>query len=73
MRKSWEGLRDILSSSSRKRKQDTSQLNIPSDSCMETVLREILKRSQIFNAVWTKDTDGRMHQVGNTLNKLCIF
>uniref|UniRef100_A0A0K8V4S4 Uncharacterized protein MJ1221 n=1 Tax=Bactrocera latifrons TaxID=174628 RepID=A0A0K8V4S4_BACLA len=63
IRKSWEGLRDILSSSSRKRKRDSSQLNIPSDSCMETVLREILKRSQIFNAVWTKDTDGRMHQV----------
>uniref|UniRef100_A0A034WL24 Uncharacterized protein n=1 Tax=Bactrocera dorsalis TaxID=27457 RepID=A0A034WL24_BACDO len=63
IRKSWEGLRDILSSSSRKRKRDSSQLNIPSDSCMETVLREILKRSQIFNAVWTKDTDGRMHQL----------
>ncbi|XP_039952894.1 uncharacterized protein LOC126753564 isoform X3 [Bactrocera neohumeralis] len=63
IRKSWEGLRDILSSSSRKRKRDSSQLNIPNDSCMETVLREILKRSQIFNAVWTKDTDGRMHQV----------
>uniref|UniRef100_A0A0A1WKR0 Uncharacterized protein MJ1221 n=1 Tax=Zeugodacus cucurbitae TaxID=28588 RepID=A0A0A1WKR0_ZEUCU len=63
IRKSWEGLRDILSSSSRKRKRDSSQLNIPSDSCMETVLREILRRSQIFNAVWTKDTDGRMHQI----------
>ncbi|CAD6999822.1 unnamed protein product [Ceratitis capitata] len=63
IRKSWEGLRDILSSSSRKRKRDSSRLNIPSDACMETVLREILKGSQICNAVWTKDTDGRMHQI----------
>lgn len=30
---------------------------------MESVLRVILKRYQISNAVWTKDEDGRMYQV----------
>ncbi|XP_036328116.1 uncharacterized protein LOC118740618 [Rhagoletis pomonella] len=63
IQKSWEGLREILTSSSRKRNRDESQINIPSDSCMEWVLREILKKAQIFNAVWTKDTNGRTYQV----------
>ncbi|XP_053961316.1 uncharacterized protein LOC128865215 [Anastrepha ludens] len=64
VRRSWEGLRDVLSYSSRRqRKTDSAQINIPSDSCMETVLREILKKSQIFNAFWTKDADGRVYQI----------
>ncbi|XP_067624001.1 uncharacterized protein [Eurosta solidaginis] len=63
VRKSWEGIRDILTSAKSKRKKDSSQLNLSNDACMEMVLREILKKSQISNAVWTKDTDGCMHQI----------
>lgn len=33
------------------------------DTCMETVLRVILKRCQISNAMWAKDENGRMYQV----------
>ncbi|XP_075153043.1 uncharacterized protein LOC142226744 [Haematobia irritans] len=48
---------------SHKKKEPTPDMELTFDTCMETVLRVLLKRCQIHNAVWTKDEEGRMYQV----------
>lgn len=67
MRKSWEGIKDILSSTKRKNQKKKDQyidLELSQDICMETVLKEILKKFHIQGATWAKDAEGRMYQVG---------
>ncbi|XP_065355475.1 uncharacterized protein LOC135949942 [Calliphora vicina] len=66
MRKSWEGIRDILSSTKRKhlkKKDQYIDLELSQDICMETVLKEILKKFHIQSATWAKDAEGRMYQI----------
>uniref|UniRef100_A0A1I8P3K7 DUF389 domain-containing protein n=1 Tax=Stomoxys calcitrans TaxID=35570 RepID=A0A1I8P3K7_STOCA len=48
---------------SHKKKEPTPDMELTVDTCMETVLRVILKRCQVQNAVWTKDEEGQMYQV----------
>uniref|UniRef100_A0A1B0FAS8 DUF389 domain-containing protein n=1 Tax=Glossina morsitans morsitans TaxID=37546 RepID=A0A1B0FAS8_GLOMM len=69
-RKSWEGLRDILASTKRKtqkKKSATVELEISQSTCMELVLKEILRKFQIQSAVWTKDADSKIHQIFFTI------
>lgn len=66
MQKSWEGLKDILSSTKRKnlkKKDQYIDLELSQDICMETVLKEILKKFHIQGATWGKDAEGKMYQV----------
>ncbi|KAI8118668.1 hypothetical protein FF38_07083 [Lucilia cuprina] len=65
-RKSWEGIRDVLSSTKRKnlkKKDQYIDLELSKDICMETVLKEILKKFHIQSATWAKDAEGRMFQI----------
>ncbi|KAM7353003.1 uncharacterized protein ACRADG_005308 [Cochliomyia hominivorax] len=65
-RKSWEGIKDILSSTKRKQQKKKDQyidLELSQDICMETVLKEILKKFHIQGATWAKDAEGRMYQI----------
>ncbi|KAL9928083.1 uncharacterized protein ACN427_004118 [Glossina fuscipes fuscipes] len=69
-RKSWEGLRDYLASTKRKaqkKKSTTMELEICQHTCMELVLKEILRKFQIQSAVWTKDADSKIHQIFFTI------
>uniref|UniRef100_A0A1A9WZQ5 DUF389 domain-containing protein n=1 Tax=Glossina brevipalpis TaxID=37001 RepID=A0A1A9WZQ5_9MUSC len=69
-RKSWEGLRDILASTKRKsqkKKSATVELEITQNTCMQTVLKEILRKFQIQNTIWTKDSDCKMYQIFFTI------
>ncbi|XP_005174915.1 uncharacterized protein LOC101897717 isoform X1 [Musca domestica] len=50
-----------------KKKEPTPDMELTYDTCMETVLRVILKRCQISNAMWAKDENGRMYQVSFTV------
>ncbi|XP_061402829.1 uncharacterized protein LOC133338675 [Musca vetustissima] len=54
-------------SKSSKKKEPSADTALTYDTCMETVLRVILKRCQISNAMWAKDENGRMYQVSFTV------
>lgn len=76
IKKSWEGFKDIVSSATklnpldRKRPDDDAEfssnnrlLDIASDSSMETILNELLKKFCVENSVWQMSRDGAFHQI----------
>lgn len=69
-----DGLRDILSTNkrkSRKKKSPATDVDVDPnivDTSMEAVLKDVLHKFQIQNALWSSDAQGRLHQVNINLN-----
>lgn len=75
IRKSWEGFKDIVSSAKRlnpldKRSEDDAAcsnnnglLEIASNSSMESIVNELLRKLNIENSVWQLSRDGAFHQI----------
>lgn len=71
IKKSWEGIKELVASGKKerigKRKKeeddDTQSLMIATDSSMEVVLKEIIRKVKLTNAVWTKSDNFNNFQV----------
>lgn len=73
---SWEGIKELVSTSGKKDRngkrkkeddEDTQSLTIAPDSSMEVVLKEIIRKVKLKNAVWTKSDNFNNFQVMFTI------
>lgn len=73
IKKSWDGIKELVSSGKKNVKNkkeeddDTLSLMIAMDSSMEVVLKEIIRKIKIINAVWTKSDNFNNFQVMFTI------
>lgn len=72
---SWEGIKELVASGKKDRNvrrkkdedDDTQSLMIAPDSSMEVVLKEIIRKVKIINAVWTKSDNFNNFQIMFTM------
>lgn len=77
IKKSWEGIKELVVSGKKDRStgkkkieeedDDTQSLMIAMDSSMEVVLKEIIQKTKLKNAVWTKSDNFNNFQIMFTI------
>lgn len=65
LRKSWEGIKDIMGSARRTKelKKETEKIQLSADSSLDEVMKEILRQKHIRTSAWVETNKGRGHQI----------
>ncbi|XP_062545675.1 uncharacterized protein LOC134212121 [Armigeres subalbatus] len=65
LRKSWEGIKDIMGSARRTKElqKETEKIQLSADSSLDEVMKEILRQKHIRTSAWVETNKGRGHQI----------